>query len=724
MASTRWGFGVGCWWLRVVAGGLLLMAIAVAAVGVEREGARAGGPFMVASTSDQIDDVPGDGVCKSPDTVVNMFFVPGRCTLRAAIEEANALAGDAVITLPGGTYLLTLGELEIAGSDAVTIDGAGAVSTIIDGGGSSRVINVGLGPTVDLSGVTITNGNVGSGVGGGVSNNGHLVIASSVIEGNTAPGGAGIFNAGVSTLMLTNTVISDNSGGALPGGGISNAGVLQVVGSTVSGNSTMQNGGGIGQITGGASLTLTNSSVSGNTAVGSGGGIYVSAGTTSLISSTVSGNMSASAGGGGGVTVAGIGTTILLADSTVSGNMATAGPGGGLLVTGSSSVSATLTDSTVSGNAAMGGQGGGGIFVVVGSVFVIDTTLESNTATSLGGGISIRPTAGPVTLTRSTVSQNSAPTGGGIANTATVSVSNSTISDNSAVTDGGGIYNTGTVALTNGTVAGNTAGSGGGAFNAAGTMTLRNTIVGPNVPSDCGGGATSQGNNLDSDGSCGLAAAGDLPGMDPLLGPLADNGGPTQTRALLAGSPAIDAGDNVAAPAMDQRGEGRQGQSDIGAFELQPVVGVDGDGDGFDSVATGGTDCDDGAASVFPGAPEVAGDGVDQDCDGVDLMEEEEKAEPPKEEEQPPEEEKEKPTEETPTGGDLVLMGEGEFVFWELIPVLAADVFGTVKIAWLWNPLARDWTSFVPVLGVVNFAVAPRDLLWVVSEGPQTIVVG
>ena len=233
--------------------------------------------------------------------------------------------------------------------------------------------------------------------------------------------------------------------------------------------------------------------------------------------------------------------------------------------------------------------------------------------------------------------------------------------------------------ILNSTITGNVAGGlGGGLRLSGGGINVENTIIGVNSPDGCDQALTSFGSNLDADGSCGLAALGDLLG-DPLLGPLADNSGPTQTHAIPGSSPAADAGDDVSAPPTDQRGEPRVGVSDIGAFEFQGVVGVDGDGDGFDSVATGGADCDDGDASVFPGAPEVAGDGIDQDCDGVDLMKEEEKKEPKAEEKKSPEEEEMVP-------GELVLRDGGQFVFWQLIPVLAGDVFGTVQIAWLWDP--------------------------------------
>ncbi|MGE0825951.1 MAG: choice-of-anchor Q domain-containing protein [Candidatus Binatia bacterium] len=102
-----------------------------------------------------------------------------------------------------------------------------------------------------------------------------------------------------------------------------------------------------------------------------------------------------------------------------------------------------------------------------------------------------------------------------------------------------------------------------------------------------GGQITSLGHNLSSDTSCGLTRPGDLVGVDPLLGPLQDNGGPTLTHALLPGSPAIDAGDDLACPASDQRRAVRpqdgNGDSlavcDIGAFEVGVPGDLDLDGD-------------------------------------------------------------------------------------------------------------------------------------------------
>jgi hypothetical protein len=167
-------------------------------------------------------------------------------------------------------------------------------------------------------------------------------------------------------------------------------------------------------------------------------------------------------------------------------------------------------------------------------------------------------------------------------------VINSTLSGNESVGwHGAAVFQTdGVLDLVNSTVADNTSPAGTGALfvgtftDAGATMTLTNTIVSDNSALGCFAGffgagpvsLTSVGHNIASDGSCNLTAAGDQPDTDPLLGPLADNGGPTLTHALGAGSPAIDAADAAVCPATDQRGVIRpQGAGcDVGAFEIVP----------------------------------------------------------------------------------------------------------------------------------------------------------
>ncbi len=251
---------------------------------------------------------------------------------------------------------------------------------------------------------------------------------------------------------------------------------------------------------------------------------------------------------GGGIRNAG---TLVLDNTTISSNNVSAANGGAILSSGT----LTLTESTVSGNDADGN--GGGIFNDNGLLTVTRSTVSGNRATGPGnsGGAIYNTNGGSLIITNSTITNNTAATsGGGIFNSsgATATSTNDTISHNSAnLNNGGGIFNNGTAALTNSIVANNTGG------NCAGTTAI-----------------TSNGNNLDSANTCGFAAAGDITGQDPLLGTLADNGGPTQTRELLAGSPAIDAGNNAACPPTDQRGAIRpsNGTCDIGAFEVAPEV--------------------------------------------------------------------------------------------------------------------------------------------------------
>jgi len=203
-----------------------------------------------------------------------------------------------------------------------------------------------------------------------------------------------------------------------------------------------------------------------------------------------------------------------------------------------------------------------------------------------GGGIR---NSGDLTLVRVTIRNCESIDGGGLYNVdgATVTIINSTISGNIAhdagICDGGtggGIANRGTVSLINTTITDNEAECEGGgiSLNFSGTATLSNTIVGDNKASfakDCTtfepDGFISAGFNLDSDGRCGLDQPSDLPGVSPLLGPLQGNGGSTDTHLPMVGSPAIDAGDVTAAPPRDQRGVRRpQGPaSDIGSVEVE-----------------------------------------------------------------------------------------------------------------------------------------------------------
>src|SRR5262249_18835387 len=136
---------------------------------------------------------PGDGSCVA---------VGGGCTLRAAIQEANALAGADAITVPAGTYLLTLaGQNEDTGATGdldirspLPITGAGAATTIVDGNDIDRVFQTSVGP-VAISGLTIQNGSVVNNQGGGIlHNSGPLTLTDVIVTGNEAARGGGIAN--------------------------------------------------------------------------------------------------------------------------------------------------------------------------------------------------------------------------------------------------------------------------------------------------------------------------------------------------------------------------------------------------------------------------------------------------------------------------------------------------------------------------------------------------
>ena len=263
--------------------------------------------------------------------------------------------------------------------------------------------------------------------------------------------------------------------------------------------------------------------------------------------------------------------TLTLTNSTVSGNTSNFG-GGGIW----SRNTLTLTNSTVNDNTA--GTSGGGIFNY-GSLTITNSTVSGNTAATDGGGIA-NLGVGTLDVTNGTVSGNTAATdSGGIANlgVGTLDVTNSTVSGNTA-SRGGGIINDSALTITNGTVGSNTADTGGGIFKSGGTVDLANTIIsGNNAPTDpdCTGPPTSLSHNLIGNNSSGcgfIPISGDWVNVDPLLGPLQGVGGPTFTRALLRGSPAIAAGNDNAAPPTDQRGVARPqcAASDIGAYEFGP----------------------------------------------------------------------------------------------------------------------------------------------------------
>lgn len=556
-----------------------------------------------------------------PSTVTNLADA-GPGSLRQAILDTPA--GGTVDFQPGlsGTIILTGGELAIAKD--LTIAGPGAAALTVSGNHASRVFRIDDPANAALSGLTIADGLVagpgaqGGGIdnagtlgitdctirdnivvrrvyvtlGGGVHNAGTLTVTSSSLSGNAAGYGGGIANDGPGTLTVTSSTLSSNS--AALGGGIYNRAPssrgLTVSDSTFRGNSA-DSGGGICNF-GTGTMTVTGSTFSRNAATGnyynSGGGAIYNANrsVTSVIASTFSGN---SAYLGGGILSANVGPLTVTA-STFRGNTADAS-GGGIANDGP----LTVTASTFDDNAARGnftGMGGGGIYIEnygAGPATITASTFRGNTAAGHGGGIYCYNYWGnTLTVMSSTFSGNSAALSGGgiynVGNSPAVTVLDSTFSGNAAES-GGGIWNAGPLTLTAVTLSGNSArGSGGGIVTGSpGTLAVRNTIAAGNHAGasgpDLSGTVNSLGHNLvgDSRGASGFTDT-DLLNVDPRLGPLQDNGGPTQTMALLPGSPAIGAGGVAGAAATDQRGPGYarvvQGRLDIGAFEVQAASTV------------------------------------------------------------------------------------------------------------------------------------------------------
>lgn len=253
-----------------------------------------------------------------------------------------------------------------------------------------------------------------------------------------------------------------------------------------------------------------------------------------------------------------------------------------------------IKDCVITDGSARSGQGnlgyGGAIYNCPGSTLTITNCSFSRNRAEAGGAIC---NGGTLTISNSTFNGNMARQrrGGGIFNYGMLTINNSSFTDNHVPNgSGGGIHNgqlfgqLGTLVINNSTLSRNAAddGDGGGISNPEGaTAVIQNSIVSNNVGRNCSGPIISNGYNLSSDNTCNFNNAGDLNNTDPNLGPLQDNGGPTETMALLPGSPAIDAGNPGGCTdshgrllGTDQRGKPRPNREDsqgcdMGAYERQ-----------------------------------------------------------------------------------------------------------------------------------------------------------
>jgi hypothetical protein len=540
----------------------------------------------------------------------------GAGSLRQAVLDANA-AGSAdtivfdaaVFSSPQTITLATVIQISpAAGVDNLTITGPGAnlLTIVSSGSGSVRIFENGpSGGSTDvtsISGITFAQS-----LGGNINNFANLTVSNCAFVNNTTGiVGVGINNAlSTSVLNVDNSVFSGNTGGGGSGGA----------------------GGAINNI---GTLTVTNSAFNSNT-IGFGGAIAnQGAGTLSVSNSTFTNNTvtsTSSTGLGGGAiysNTTAVGVAVTITNSTFTGNLETGRSGGGAAIRNRQGTM-EISGSTFTNNSALDSGGA----VANSSVMTIDnSTFTGNSSTAVnaqvgaghGGAIA---NGWQLTITNSVIAGNSAAnSGGGIAfinpNSAAtfLIVTNTTISGNlanaSTVTSGGagggiGKSGPGTATVTASTIVGNRVNGsiGGGVFLDGGALTLHNSIIANNTATAgldiADGTINSLGYNLirnTTGATISGTTTGNITGVDPLLGPLSFNGGPTRTHALLAGSPAIDAGDPTTFPATDQRGIARPqdgdgtggARSDIGAYErrFSDVLSnnrVDFDGDGKTDIS-------------------------------------------------------------------------------------------------------------------------------------------
>jgi large repetitive protein len=554
------------------AGACLLTAGAAGLAPGVAQGQAASLTFTVNTTADAHDAHPGNGRCAD---------AAGRCTLRAALEEADAAASGSTvrITLPAGTYPLSLGSLTV-GSAAVpltiTVAGAGELTTVVRATGAFRVMTVAAHATVLLKNLQVTGGKAGpNSYGGGIFSHGTLTLSGDALTHNRAGAGGGVANAGGS-LTVTSSKVDANNGGQFGGGGIQNGGPMNVPGSvlvmssTITGNVTTNEGGGIlsgqnGHPAGpgrarAAPRQLCPPPRCAPSRVRAVAGLALS-----VIDSKIDGNRGSNGGGG----ISAEGSAASLTGSDVVGNTAGAAIGGGVF-----NVS-KITGSSISGNRADAGAGVEdypGVFITI-----TNSTLNGNRAGADGGALEISQ---QVTVNRSTIADNEAGgnlfkgmgaaaeiDGGG-----TLAITNSTVAGNTTRPVGRGSIDNfgGSLALSFDTLSGSQ-----GLLTGAGSASATGTILaGTDGTRNCVSPLSeTAGFNLSTDSSCGLSRKTDLTGVNPMLGPLASNGGPTMTQALPRSSPAVNAGGRKgtsSCPGIDQRGLPRPWgpACDIGAFEL------------------------------------------------------------------------------------------------------------------------------------------------------------
>ena len=540
---------------------------------------------------------------------VGVLSINGGLLTEDAAQGGSSKFGKATTEFPGepgsGGAIDNFGSLAVTGATFVSNTAeAGSSGTIFpsDGGAGGAIYSDG---TVRINASSFTGnatapGEDSGGEGGAITSFASLRVAQSAFSGNLAKGtgsasgeGGALDLHGTTQLIQSSLTGNSANGPSSTGGAVASVASLSVTGSTITGNAAADGA----AFTSRTALTIAGSSITGNVAAERGGGIEAF-GLLAVSATTLSGNSAKEAGainndGGatitestlannsskerGGAIVNNSGMTV--ASSTLSGN--TAKEAGALMSNGAT----TVAGSTLVSNSA---KENGGAIVNGGGLTITSSTLAGNNAENGSGG-AIRNFAS-ASVVSSTISGNSAKQGGGVESSASLEVTNSTIADNIAAEQGGGMRVFGSTEVVNATIAANTAAAtkGGNIASFSSSLTLHDSIIALGKVTGGTGGencyspvaTVSLGYNLEDRNQCSLTGPGDLKEVaNPLLGPLAANGGPTQTIALEPGSPAIDAGDpagctNPAGELLgtDQRGVARTlgARCDIGAYEFVP----------------------------------------------------------------------------------------------------------------------------------------------------------
>ena len=559
--------GSGTRWHRLldVRRALSGLATCVLLLGVYAGSARADSTVSVNTTSDS----PTAGQCSLREAVA---YADGTSEPGCAAQPAS---GTTTISLSSGTYTLSGSGLSITAN--TTIVGQGPASTTISGGNSVQVLNIASNVQVLLSQVTVTGGL------SGVPSTGCSGTFPRSCPKENGNNGGGIVNAGV--LTLDHTVVTGNnaSAGTLPFSGFFIACTIFMGTFSCPAEAGLDagNGGWAGGIDNSGTLTITNSTISNNNAGAGGDGSSGESGTGGDVSAGQDGGTGGAGGSAGGIFNESTGH-LTITDSTLSGNSAGRGGNAGA----GSSATENNEPGGSAGFAASGGNGGG--IYNQGTLTVSDSTLSGNQSGRGGNGANGGSGMGSGQPSGSGEPSSFAGSGGAIltVSSQTAALANDTFTANTASGggtggtasgspgNGGAVYHggLGLVQLSFVTIAGNTAAGNVGGIDDAGvgSVTEAGSILAGNTGSpaeNCSTGSITDlgGNVVSGDNSC--------PGRNaaPGLGPLANNGGPTQTMALLPGSAAIDAVPSNACPvATDQRGVGRpQGAAcDAGAYEV------------------------------------------------------------------------------------------------------------------------------------------------------------